>query len=163
MRPCTFHHLCSLPATSGDEERGAKKGVGETAGRNVQKTRTAVGHHLTRFLAKQRLDVSPLSFSPLFPPIQKLNDLFSLVQFRQVLVPPLPLTVPHRLRNPCPAPSAAPQVRVGIARNKQQPSPCSASWTGTGVPHRAVVAPRGADRLSCLSRCQTPLISTDGL
>ena len=37
--------------------KGQKKGVGETAGRNVQKTRTAVGHHLTRFLflAKQRL------------------------------------------------------------------------------------------------------------
>ena len=34
---------------------GQKKGVGETVGRNVQKTRTAVGHHLTRFLAKQRL------------------------------------------------------------------------------------------------------------
>ena len=150
MRPCTFHHLCSLPATSGDEEQGAKKGVGETAGRNVQKTRTAVGHHLTRFLAKQRLNVSPLSFSPLFPPIQKPNDLFSLVQFRQILFPPLPLTVPHRLLNPCPAPPSAPQVRVRIARNKRQPSPPPA---GPGLAcHTELLLHRVARTASLASR-----------
>ena len=38
--------------------KGQKKGVGETAGRNVQKTRTAVGHHLTRFLGLGKQSLS---------------------------------------------------------------------------------------------------------
>ena len=54
VRSTTCVHCRPHLATRSKEQ---KKGVGETAGRNVQKTRTAVGHHLTRFLflGKQRL------------------------------------------------------------------------------------------------------------